>query len=394
MRIWLLVINVMDVEWFAGRIEKFAPYDESLHSFLIRNQLLHDPETKPVGVISKSGGWLQSPFAHRSVQNIFHNYSDHELLERIDIDIQVDGQENNLFDCPVSYSLCIEKTFFSDREPLKYVSGVGREIRYCIDCISESVEKSGYGYFKFFWDKAAYCLVHSKQLKQLPLLGSKVALDLVKSILRGCDPNEAKTIPQCVVPINSISKNILRNYFFPIKMTDCLKGAFSRWLFRNLDRLSNDFWKYYERQYVSETCLHVMNKSEFYRVATKNLSSIFIILVNSESLLITSFYYEFAGFFSIQIGPRKQGVLKEIISKNGASNCGTCRVKSCPMKQVKDASEVNISSMNLEYILQNSYSLMRVALQFRTLVAVSPVPWGAYNVDPNKQLSVQNQESC
>lgn len=384
----------MDVEWFAGSIDTFAPYDESLHSFLIRNQLLHDPETKPVGVISKSGGWLQSPFAHRSVQHIFHNYPDHELLERIDMDIQVDGQGNNLFDCPVSYSSCIEKTFFSDREPLKYVSGVEYEIRYCLDCINESIEKSGYGYFKFFWDKAAYCLVHSKPLKQLPLLGSKVALVLVKDILRGCDPNDAKVIPQCVEPISSISKNLPINYFFPIKMTECLKGAFSRWLFRNLDRLSNGFWKYYTRQYVSETCLHVMNKSEFSRAATKNLSSIFIMLMNSESILITSFYYEFAGFFSIPLGPRKQGSLKEIISKNGASNCCTCRVKNCSIKQVKDASEVNISSINLEYILQNSYSLMRVAHKCRTLVAVNPVAWGAYIVEPHKLLSAQNQEFC
>lgn len=48
----------------ADTLRALAPYDESLHSFLLRTMFTYDPTIKPIGVISDSGYWLEKAFIH------------------------------------------------------------------------------------------------------------------------------------------------------------------------------------------------------------------------------------------------------------------------------------------------------------------------------------------
>ncbi|MBF4269471.1 hypothetical protein EAY71_21625, partial [Vibrio anguillarum] len=71
-----------------------VPYDESIHSTLLRTLLAYDPNIKPIGVIGNSGMWMDAPFVQNGYEHLFYRYPDHVLLETIDMSLSVDGKDN------------------------------------------------------------------------------------------------------------------------------------------------------------------------------------------------------------------------------------------------------------------------------------------------------------
>lgn len=125
------------------QLRELAPFDESIHSFLLRTQLCYDQNVKPIGVITSTGKWAIVPYANKELNHLFHRFADHQLLEAIDVSLSINGQGNTLFASPSFYVDRIEKTFFHN---CKTSAGVGftGNIRYCSDCIKEGIEKLGY----------------------------------------------------------------------------------------------------------------------------------------------------------------------------------------------------------------------------------------------------------
>ena len=168
----------------AKALRKQAPLDETLSSTLLRVLLAYEPNIKPIGVIGKSGNWVDAPFINKGYEHLFYRYSDNELLEIIDSDLLISGKGNGLFDDPTLYTHRIASTFFSGRKTRGRVSS-SNKIRYCLPCIEDGIRNNGYGYFRGFWKLSYKCLIHDKPLKELPELGFTKALIAIKKLLKG-----------------------------------------------------------------------------------------------------------------------------------------------------------------------------------------------------------------
>ncbi|MGB5853752.1 MAG: hypothetical protein WBH20_00630 [Oceanisphaera sp.] len=343
-------------------IEDNSPYDESLHGFLLRNQLLYSPSTKPVGVISQNGGWIKSPFVSQEAQHVFSLRPDHELLEIIDIKETIDGIGNQLFDCPIGYTHKISNVFFSNNNHTKINKNV-EPIVFCEICIRESIEKFGYGYFKNIWSFYSYCAIHNEPLKQFPLKNFSSSLSWIADVMQGNIPDVAFVVQDFKKPVYLSWEDPISRFFFPIKASLCAFYFFAQWILNNEDLFDRGFYKLVSRRKMLKQCGFIVFKKHFTANAKDYLTKIYLILKGFNQDLLDKFFEQHVEIVKIQIGPRKQGVLQELITKIKGESCSLCNFKSCSLRGSKDLEIIENSDINIKYLMSHSYSLLRIVLQ-------------------------------
>ncbi|PMN90678.1 hypothetical protein [Enterovibrio norvegicus] len=374
----------------SDELRSYTGLDESIHSFLLRTQLSHDSNAKPIGVITPQGKWAHFPFVNKELSHLFRRFADHQLLEAIDVSKSIDGRYNALFDSPDFYVDRIKSTFFDDRESLGLEKNTAN-IRYCLDCVSEGIEQIGYGYFRHFWSVSNTCLVHGRPLKQLPNLGFNKALKAVKAILRGKNVKSAITLPEASYRPTDLHRGAAwyqtGKYFFPIKAASCLKQSFSLWIGRNLSQFRNQDL----RSSAQYAVPHYLNNTDQVRELDlrKALACIHLLCASLEPDLLREFYISNVDYIGLELGPRKQGVLREVYSKKKGAECKTCSFEYCSMKQTTTTTfSVCPSELDFEYLLNNSYSLARIAMQGRPIATLGKDAWSPINV----QVQAENGE--
>lgn len=384
----------------ARLLREQVPHDESIHSTLLRTLLAHDPNIKPIGVISNSGMWIHNPFVQKGYGHLFYRYADHVLLETIDMNLSVDGKDNCLFDNPAYYTYRIESTFFSGRRSRERAMPP-RGVRYCVSCIKEGINSVGYGYFRYFWDCSNVCLIHGQPLKELPELGFSKTLKAVKRLFSGKDCKHAITLK---VQSEKVSNNYRKpswdetgRYLFPIKFAPgCLMPVFARWIYDNYALFENitlrDFSEKVTHQYFVLDPLYkryASRKAEFFARYTRynfnyrrDFAAIFLLCAEYESALLNSFMVNEVSLIGLELGPRKQGVLREIFAKRSERDCGTCTEKSCIMKTHQGTFNVDATELSRKKLYENSYTLARISMQGRPIRAAKESIWGAIDLYP------------
>ncbi|MCH4296121.1 TniQ family protein [Shewanella sp. 3B26] len=355
------------------QLRRFQGNDESIHSFLLRTQLYHVPEAKPVGVIAKNGNWVKDPYANNELRYLFYSFSDHQLLEAIDISKSIDGLGNWLFDSPDRYVSALKSTFFHTRDKVA-VSKHSNRIRYCLHCIREGIEQLGYGYFRHFWGVSNYCLIHDTPLRELPELGFSQSVKAVKNILRGKDIPTAKQLSRSSQStLEMEDTKIRRKYFFPLKSAVCLQIPLAFWVYKNASRIKNSDVR---SSVLIDGLYLVENVTRLHKLELQqSLTALLIIMSSLEPELLREFYLEHVDFIGLELGPRKQGILKEVYSKKKGADCNSCQSKICVMKEKISTFKVSLSELSLAYMFQNSYTLTRVALQGRPINLLANDAW-------------------
>lgn len=369
----------------ANEFRSLVSYDESLQSHLIRRLLSYDPTAKPVGIISESGRWANAPFIQKDYEHLFHNYPDHLLLEMIDIERSIDGGGNLLFDDPSSYTSSIFSTFFSGRSNKRNVRS-STEIRYCQACIKESIEKVGYGYFRYFWNYSDKCLIHNQPIHYLPELGFNKAIEAVKEILLGRGHERGIPVTNGRNKLHESQRrgdgcgwNQDGKYYFPIKLAvGCLMDKFAEWVSVNSSSFENPDFKRFS-QNASSAYLYDYNLiyEGLYR---RDFARVYLLCASLEPAKIEEFFRENVTLVCLQLGPRKQGRLKEIFGKNKESNCNRCRDKSCSLRNEKELQVIDLTDINATYLVNNSYSLSRIVAQKRDIFGLGGSVLGALDV--------------
>lgn len=361
-----------------------VPNDESIHSTLLRTLLAHDPNIKPIGVISDFGRWIDNPFVHKGYEHLFYRNPDHLLLETIDMNLSVNGKGNSLFDNPAVYTYRIESTFFSGRTTRRRARGLNK-VRYCLSCIKESIDSVGYGYFRHFWDYSNECLIHGQPLNVLPDLGFSKTLKALKKLLNAKDCKQAIVL----AAINSgdhrfsckLPRDKTERYLFPIKLAPgCLMLLFAKWVHNNSSKFEDAALRHFAKD-VSGQYLgyyHSVDECDY----RQDFASIFMFYAEYEPELLNSFMTNNVSLVGLELGPRKQGVIREIFAKHTASECSTCNQKSCIMKTHQGTFSVDATELNFEYLLENSYTLARVSMQGRPIRVTRDSIWGAIDVFP------------
>lgn len=368
----------------AQLLREQVPNDESIHSTLLRTLLAYDPNVKPIGIINDLGRWIVSPFVHKGYEHLFSRYPDHVLLETIDMNLSVDGYGNSLFDNPAEYTYRIESTFFGGRRSRSRVNAL-KQVRYCVSCIQESLDHVGYGYFRYFWDYSNECLIHKQPLKILPDLGFLKTLKVLKKLLEGKDCKQAVTLEPMISEEHRNSfkhpKGQAERYLFPIKFAQgCLMLVFAKWLRDNClkfeDVVLKSFAYEVSGQYIG--CDYPYNLFNY----KEAFATIFRLCAKSEPELLELFMVDNVTLIGLELGPRKQGIIREIFAKHSGSECGNCNQNSCIMKTHQGTFNFDAPEFNFEYLVENSYTLARVAMQERPIGVTRDSIWGAIDVFP------------
>ncbi|WP_394142659.1 hypothetical protein [Vibrio chagasii] len=379
-----------------------VPNDESIHSTLLRTLLAYDPNIKPIGVIGNSGCWIDAPFVQKQYQFLFYRYPDHVLLETIDMSLSVDGKHNCLFDNPAYYTYRIESTFFSGRSTRDRASS-SKKIRYCLSCIEESIASVGYGYFRHFWDSSNLCLIHGQPLKELPELGFAKTLKAVKRLFNAKDCRQAISLakkPEVTAKYSpKITWDETGRYVFPIKFAPgCLMPVFAQWVNRKYSKFENmklrDFAQKVTGQFFKRYSLYEFD----YR---RDFAGILMLCAEYEPELLHSFMVNEVSLIGLELGPRKQGVLREIFAKHSVSDCTACVEKSCIMKANQGTFSVDATELNLKNLFESSYTLARISMQGRPIRTSKDSIWGVIDVSPEiadskafEKIEFQLNEVC
>ncbi|HCH0917954.1 TPA: hypothetical protein NKP32_003601 [Vibrio parahaemolyticus] len=155
-----------------------TPLDESLHSFLLRHQLVSTHKFDPKGVISIDGRWREEPFAHKDT-HIFYKFDDLFLLETIDVGTLLSGTHHQFFDVPHAYCLSLESTFFKGKRTVGKPKG-GLPITFCSSCIKDMIRDRGYAYFRKNWEHDGKCEFHDIPLSCLTATDYKSTANRLK----------------------------------------------------------------------------------------------------------------------------------------------------------------------------------------------------------------------
>lgn len=342
-------------------INSLVPSDESLHSFVLRNQLMFHPEIKPIGVMNHSGAWRDPIFVSKGIQHLFYAYQDHELLHLIGAHARSNMIHMRLDRFPGISSESIERVFFHDNEKLKK-GGCSIRVSFCEMCIKESVSEFGYGYFKDEWSYKCECFKHGKELRQLPIDSYSRNLKRIKNILKGevlesffCDsPDFSGNLRR-----EDHVKKMHNKKFYPVKAAKCALTSFSEWLALNREHLS-------EREDEPLVALSsLINKPtflerNFYKFdLAENVAEACRIIEDENPELIKSYFDDCVEVRRVNIGPRKQGVLVELVSKRKGMSCAECGESYCYMKERDDHELIDNYVVDLPFILKNSYANLK-----------------------------------
>lgn len=382
----MLLNNESNVELPMSRCD-YAPHDESLHSTLFRVLLSYDPNAKPIGIINKDGLWRCAPFIHRGYEHVFYRYPDHLLLEIIDIDLSLNGKGNSLFDHPANYTYKIEDTFFNGNSRNVVSRSIkSKKVRYCLSCIQESIESLGYGYFRHFWDRSTFCLIHERPLKELPALGFNNTVKEIRRILSGRDCNKAYYIDSNDEKFSSESRGDASNdmfvkYFFPIKFMFCLQEKFASWVRENTGNFTNSELSHLASKLKWIYLQECLDLTEFnYR---RVFAYIYLLCSVFESRLLKQFYENNVELIRLELGPRKQNVLREIIGKNKSINCNSCNEKNCFLRNNSATTSLKLSELDFKFLLNNSYSLARLVMQGSKIASIGDDVWSPIDIYAN-----------
>lgn len=368
----------------ADLLNEQVPHDESFHSYLLRTQLILEPSALPVGVIGKCGRLIDPPFAHREVEHLFKAHPDHVLLEIMDVDKSIDGRGNQLFDNPSSYAGNIETTFFHGNERRRRIRGY-RNIRYCIHCIVDGIEKVGYGYLRHFWYRSNRCFIHNQPLKLLPELGFRNALNALKGILRAQEHESAILIGENSAEPPSLDyKNpvsLMTKFIFPIKFSPCVMRPFASWILMNAQYLDDPDI----RNSAYNAARGILCQQKGILRYKEYISFVFLYCASNIPDLLCQFFFDCIDFVGLELGPRYQGFLKEVMAKKKNVNCQNCSNRDCALNGNVKTFSVCSTEMNMQYMMQHSYTLTRVAMQGRPIRLTGHMPWSPIDVYPDSR---------
>ncbi|WP_318457561.1 hypothetical protein [Photobacterium leiognathi] len=366
-----------------------APFDEGLHSFLLRTMWKYDPTITPIGVIKKSGGFINHPFCHKSIEHLFKLYPDHILLEKIDINKRINGINNSLFDCPSYYAERIKYIFFPNRNKTA-PRQEHKSIRYCLDCINKGIKSFGYGYFRYFWEIDNKCLIHHSILKTIPVNNIKNTIASIKLLMKGIEPKGVSEVKEkkseYKYPVD-YEKLFNENFLFPIKFADCLIDSFAIWIFTNKNSFKSSILRdtrlklsdeYFDLKYEDKNKNDILLKKYFMH---------FHFLCSAEEPdILSDFYFNHVDFLKLYLGPKKEGVMKEIYSKSKTHNCNSCNLQHCTIKKGTINKPLSREKVTFEFLLNNSYTLCRIAMQGRSINIIGKEPWAPIDVSINSQI--------
>lgn len=343
--------------------------DESLHSFLIRQQLMCSSRFDPKGVISRDGKWACFPYAHMEVRHIFERFNDLFLLECVEKGKEDVIRSDQFFALPGLYCKSMESTFFREKGERYKKTEAFLDITYCPQCIKEMIHKCGHGYFKKKWNDCDWCDTHDIHLRKIETDSYKTSVKLVQELLHG------KDVPSCISIYSQESKvegkktndEESLKLFYPIHATVCSARAIGNFLWQ-YQKVMQDYFPFMTNEKLYRLMSPRVHISNFY-IEAMNLGTYELASLQQFVNLVDYLGDEFS-YYEVSVGPREQ--FSEILLIPDHSRCEGCPVSRCK-SLVKKAKKVDSDCR--EDMLKKSTSYNRFIANVSEIRIAGELPW-------------------
>ncbi|EHZ1616406.1 TniQ family protein [Salmonella enterica] len=322
--------------------------DETLHSFIFRICLINGEEQFS-DVTNHNVQWLKNLQLNVRTIKYFAEYSDLDLLILMRNSWQA-IKSTTIFDNPVEYMSEINTLL--RKQPLARRGTHNYPLKYCIDCIRESIKNIGFGYFKSSWhyELAGYCFIHNKALTHFKRNINMQPHEILKTILRGehpagsysLIPNKNSTIEKTSLIYSNKIKSIELSFNNEdyIYIADCLKAEIKNFIrtctvdLPKMALISDTFNKTKIKKPYKEGYLFQDN------VLAKIIQCFFT--VNFEPFI--TFWQKNAAKKIVYCGSVKtKDIFEFLFIYQNTDKCNRCEYFSCPVKHhyIEDA-ELNL----------------------------------------------------
>jgi hypothetical protein len=297
---------------------------ESIQSFIYRVAATYgylSAVTDAHNIIDSNGLWYKTPVVQQRYIHLFARF-DERYLANILKASHAEEQERGVFSDPTSYTKTLRAVFYSCQSDKKSTGQL--EIRYCLDCIKESIAARGYGYFFSDWLTASFCTVHKAPLRCVVAITRSKSFDAMQRILGGKHPAEfiSCNVPQFYEGLGDFSNTV---DLFKVKFSPCLKAGFVHWLRKHHRDLDDDVAK---RVYLHERyelwSKFVCVTGRYKDVSSALIERIFVAMQPKYNEQLKLFLIKNATIVHVNCGITKADRLTEPLAIVKGNTCGHC----------------------------------------------------------------------
>lgn len=163
----------------------FVGKHESIQSIIYRIHRLHYI-TDFTNILDKNGRWNGLPKIHDGTLWAYRCICDKQILSILKTQMVVQVSQNR-FDEPAPYRLDLQY-FYRERRDCRIPNKV--EIRYCMECIHESIATHGFCTFRIDWLNNRVCERHKRPLNYIPPNSRKDSQKYLDLLFQGSQPKE------------------------------------------------------------------------------------------------------------------------------------------------------------------------------------------------------------
>lgn len=295
--------------------------DESVQSWVFRLALLSG-EYKYNSLIGIDGKWYSTPSLVKGCAFNLHLIPDLDLLRFLRRS-GIANKKASMFDNPVDY---IDQMSIINPSNNSSSNAKGEiTIRFCKECIAESIKKNGYGYFKAEWLSKIYCSNHGINLIELI---SKNRKSVVKELLQAFAGTPVIQSQTSVALDKDSHQYREAKTDFSYHIMPCLLNEFYMWA----SRKSDDALLKYEHLdffYVNGVRKKISDEYLHYK---------FIYFLEYYPKQLKEFLDRTVELKEYKFGFRQKLSLSETLAKSRSKNCSKCsdwgKTGFCPIEPI------------------------------------------------------------
>lgn len=205
----------------------FVGKHESIQSIIYRTHLLNSI-TDFANILDKNGRWNRHPKIMDGTLWAYSNFCDRQILSILKKQMIAKSRQDRL-DEPAPYLLDLQY-FYRERRDRRIPNK--ELIRYCMDCVHESIATNGFCSFKVNWLNGRVCERHKRPLNYIPPNSRKDSLKCLNLIFQGVQPKECvnKFAVECYEPENIKNGSTKLSLHFP----PCIQEEFLYFIWKEM----------------------------------------------------------------------------------------------------------------------------------------------------------------
>lgn len=278
--------------------------DESIQSWIYRTLFLNGAADYS-SVIGINSMWRETPHFTSECDIDIKYISDTDLINFLRKS-NIAQKRSGIFDNPIDYVNEAKFVLQGRTEPnSKGTISIG----YCPYCISDSISKFGFGYFKAIWLTEDNCKIHNIKLDFMPITSKVNGLKLIREIISGKRPSkklkssENKSLAK-PTPCITVDYHVM-----PCILMEFYRVASSEWsnIFPK-PRYIDFYFMDGRRKYTTDSFLHIK----------------FVTYSEKYPLEFNKFMLERSEVINYKFGINQEHSLSEKLLKSKGSNCSKC----------------------------------------------------------------------